>query len=154
MKSILKKPAVNAACISLFTAFYALIFIITSGHIEFERLLYYNRTPGASPFWTGWSNFLAAGHHAYIAYALIAVTILVALMLTFRRHSYDEYHIAHLLQCLAVAVVLTLMAIALFYLIILSDPQGIVEKFTLFIVVHWTTVALADLVFVFICRWR
>lgn len=154
MKGILKNPAVNAVCISLFTAFYALIFIVTSGHGEFKSLLYYSRTTGIHPFWTGWSGFLASGHHAYIAYALMALTILVVLMLLFRRRPYDEYHTANLIQCLVVATVLTLIAIAGFYLMILSDSNGIVEKFTLFIVIHWTTVVLADLVYVFVSRWR
>ena len=53
-----------------------------------------------------------------------------------------------------VAAILTLIAIAVFYLMILSDPNGIVEKFTLFIVINWTTVVLSDLVFVLVCRWR
>ena len=154
MKGILKKPAINAVCISLFTAFYGLIFNLTSGHIEFESLLYYSRATDNYPFWTGWSRFLASGHHIYIACALIVITILVVLMLLFRRRPYDEYHTATLTQCLAVAVILTLIAIAGFYLMILSDSNGIVEKFTLFIVIHWTTVVLADLVYVFECRWR
>lgn len=154
MKSILKNPAINAVCISLFTAFYAIIFIVTSGHVEFESLLYYSRTTSIHPFWTGWSSFLASGHHVYIAYALIVITILVVLMLLFRRHPYDEYHTDNLIQCLAVAAILTLIAIAGFYLMILSDSNGVVEKFTLFIVIHWTTVVLSDLVYVFVCRWR
>lgn len=154
MKGILRKPAVNAACVSLFTAFYALIFIVTAKNIRFESLLYYNQTSGTYPFWTGWSRFLAAGHHAYIACALIAATALVVFMLLSRKRPYDEYHTANLLQCLAVAVILTLIAIAVFYLMILSDSNGIVEKFTLFIVIHWATVVLADLAFVFLSRWK
>ncbi len=153
MKNILKNPRVNAVCISMFTAFYGLIFIVTSGHVEFERLIYYNKSTGVHQFWTGWSNFLASGHHIYIAYTLIAITVLVVLMLLFRRRPYDEYHVASLIQCLAAAAVLTLIAIAGFYLMILSDSNGIVEKFTLFIAIHWATVVLADLVYVFICRW-
>lgn len=154
MKGILKNPVINAVCISLFTAFYGIIFIVTSGHVEFESLLYYTRAAKAPPFWPGWSNFLASGNHVYIAYGLIAITILVVLMLLFRRRSYDEYHVAILIQCLAIAAVLTLIAIAAFYLMVLSDPNGIIEKFTLFIVIHWSTVVLADLGYVFICRWR
>lgn len=154
MKSILKNPKINAVCISLFTAFYGLIFIVTSGHVEFERLLYYSRSTGIHPFWTLWSNFLASGYHAYIAYVLIAITVLVVIMLIFRRRPYDEYHVDNLIQCLAVATVLTLIAIAAFYIMILSDSNGIIEKFTLFIVIHWVTVVLADLVYVFVCRWR
>lgn len=153
MKSILKNPGINAVCISMFTAFYGLIFIVTSKHVEFERLLYYSRATGTHTFWTDWSSFLASGYHVYIAYALIAVTILVVFMLLFRRRPYDEYHVARLIQCLAAATVLTLIAIAGFYLMILSDSNGIVEKFTLFIVIHWATVVLADLVYVLVSRW-
>ncbi len=155
MKSLLRRPLVNALCISLFTAFYGLIFIISSGHIEFENMLYYSRISYNVPsFWKGFSSFLTTGYHAYIAYALIAVTILVVVLLLLRRHPYDEYHISLLSGCLTVAVILTLVAIAVFYLMILSDSNGIVEKFTLFITIHWTVVVLADLSFVLLCRWR
>ena len=155
MKRILRSPEANAVCISLFTAFYGLIFIVTSGHSEFKNLLYYSSAKhSVDPFWEGWSDFLAAGNHVYIAYALIVITILVVVLLILRRRPYDEYHISLLSQCLSVAAVLTLIAIAIFYLVILSDPNGIVEKFTFFIVIHWTTVVLADLAFVLLCRWK
>jgi len=155
MKKLLSRPMVNAVCICLFTAFYSLIFIVTSGHIEFQNLLYYNTaSPHVSVFWKDFGSFLIAGHHAYIAYILIAVTVLVVVLLLFRRHPYDEYHTALLNGCLSVAVILTLIAIAIFYLMILSDPNGIVEKFTLFIIIHWSVVVLADLSFVLLCRWR
>ncbi|MEA4896306.1 MAG: hypothetical protein VB064_13760 [Oscillospiraceae bacterium] len=155
MRSLLRRPSVNAVCISLFTAFYGLIFILTSGHGEFQDLLYYSRTSnGKASFLKSFSSFLAAGHQAYIAYALIAITIVVVVLLLIRRHPYDEYHISLLSGCLAVAVVLTMIAIAIFYLAILSESNGIVEKFTLFITIHWTVVVLADLSFVLLCRWR
>ncbi|MEL7623828.1 MAG: hypothetical protein AAGU12_09585 [Clostridiales bacterium] len=154
MNRILRHPAANGICISLFSAFYALIFIITSGHREFTNLLYYSRHPQISSFWGSWSGFLAAGRHAYIAYGLLAITILVVILLFLRRRAYDEYHTALLIQCLIVALVLTLIAIAAFFLIILSDANGIVEKFTLFITIHWATVVLADFTYVTLCRWK
>lgn len=154
MNNLLKNPVTNAIGLSIFTAFYGLIFIITSGHQEFVNLLYYERLSVVQPFWSAWSTFLALGYHAYIAYSLIALSTLIVLMLLLRRHPYDEYHADVLIKCLAVAAILTLAAIALFYLLILSEPNGIVEKFTLFIVIHWGTVVLADLVYVLMCRWR
>ncbi len=153
MKHLLKNPVVNALGLSIFTAFYGFIFIFTSGHIEFNSLLYYNRAAADQYFWTAWSGFLASGSHAYIAYGLIAISILVVMMLLLRRHPYDEYHADVLIQCLAIATILTLAAIAVLYLMILSDANGIIEKFTLFIVIHWTTVVLADLGYVLVCRW-
>ena len=80
MKGILKNPAVNAICISLFSAFYGLIFIITSGHIEFKSLLYYSRAAKSIRFGLPGAVF-ASGHHVYIAFALIVITMLVVLML-------------------------------------------------------------------------
>ena len=65
-----------------------------------------------------------------------------------------KYHTSALIQCLVVSVIFMMAAVAVFYLAVLSNPNGIVEKFTLFIVIHWVTVLLADYVFVFLCRWR
>ena len=151
MKRLLKSPTVNAVCISVFTAFYATVFFLTSKNIEFENSLYYEEP---TSFWSGWSSFLVAGHQFYIACFLIAVTILVVVLLVIRRKPYDEYHTSILTHCLVVAVVLTLVAIAIFYLMILNAPTGIIEKFTLFIVIHWSTVVLANLTYVLLCRWR
>ena len=39
MKRLLKSPAVNAVCISIFTAFYAVVFFGISKSIEFENSL-------------------------------------------------------------------------------------------------------------------
>lgn len=36
---IIRKPTVNAIIISLISAFYITVFIITSGHVEFEHIL-------------------------------------------------------------------------------------------------------------------
>ena len=154
MRRILTRPSTNAICISLFTGLYSLVFMLALRRVASESLLYYRGLkPGAFPFWAGWCGFLAGGYHAYIVYVLIAVTALVVILLLARRHPYDEYHTALLMKCLAVAIVLTLIAIAVFYLLILSDPSGMVVKFTLFIVIHWATVVLADLVYVLLCRW-
>ncbi len=53
MIRILRYPSVNCLFISLFSAFYSFIFIITAGHIEFQSILYYthegrNRNPSGA----------------------------------------------------------------------------------------------------------
>lgn len=148
MKRLLKYPATNAVCLSLFSAFYALIFLLNAGRQVPATGL------AASSFWSTWSGFLSGGGQRSIALAMIVLTLLVVALLLTRRRLFDEYHTSILLACLAVALVLTLVAVAIFYLVILSDANGAAEKFTLFISVHWVTVALADLVFVLLCRWR
>ncbi len=153
MNHILRHPAVNAAGISLFTIFYAIVFFATAGSPNFIKLLYFTSAPGESAtFWKTWSNFLANGGHVWIAWAMIAFSALVLFILALRRHPYDEYHTVLLMNCLVVATVMTLLAIAVFFLLILCDPTGIVEKFMLFIVIHWVTVVLANLVYLLICR--
>ena len=109
MKRILRNPIVNAVCISIFTAFYALVLLTASGRAGFKSLLYYSGAgQGAGGFWARWSAFLASGHLCYIALAVIALTVVVVALLLLRRRPYDEYHTSLLSQCLAVALVLTL----------------------------------------------
>jgi len=151
MKRLLKLPAVNAVCISLFTSFYALVFFMTSNKIEFENNLYYKEK---ASFWPAWNRFLAAGNQLHIARVLIGVTILIVVLLIIHHQPYDEYHTSILTHCLVVSTVLVLIAIAIFYLIILNDPTNMIEKFTLFILVQWTTVVFANLTYVLICRRR
>jgi hypothetical protein len=154
MKKLLRNPMTNAVCTSVFTMFYSLIFIISSGRAEFQELLYHSGSRlNVSEFWEGWSGFLRAGHQQYIAYILIALTM-IAVFLLIRRRNYDEYHTQILMQCLVVALILTMIAIALFFLIILRDLNWAVEKFTLFIAIHWATVVLSDLAYILICKGR
>ncbi len=51
----------NAAVIIIITAFYSQVFILISGHIEFERMLSHTITSN-SDFWNAWSNFLIQGN--------------------------------------------------------------------------------------------
>jgi hypothetical protein len=151
MKKILKSPTANAVCISLFTTFYASIFLICLGNTEIERLFYYD---GGSSFWSAWSNFLVSNNHAYVAWFLVVVTIIVVILLLKRRYPYDEYHVLILTYCLIIATVLKLSAVAIFYLMILNDPIWILGKFTLFIIIHWSTVVFANLAYILLCHRR
>ena len=153
MKELLKYPQFNALGIGVFSVFYGFIFIFTAAHYEYESVLYYTKPQvEVMPFWSAWSQFLEKGGHGLIGIVIATAVLIVILLL--RRHTYDEYHTSTLIQCLAVSIILMMAAVAAFYLAVLSNPNGIVEKFTLFIVIHWVTVLLADYVFVFLCRWR
>jgi putative effector of murein hydrolase len=88
----------------------------------------------------------------YVAWPMIVITGIIVATLLMRRRKYDEYHAAILANCLIAALVLTMIAIAVFYVIILTDPNAIVEKFGLFIDIHWVTVLLSDFAFVVLCR--
>lgn len=155
MTRLLRHPVTNAICLGLFTTFYTAVFIIASkvvsqsGQTAFEAV-----SQETYSFWKGWCGFLAAGHQFYLLCALIFLTVLVILLLCLRRHPYDEYHTELLTRCLSVAAVLTLAAIAIFFLVILHDPAHIISKFIFFIDLHWATIVFSDLVYVYLCRWR
>jgi len=123
MKQALKSPILNALCLTLFSAFYTLVYIIN------ERPM-------------------------YVAIPMICLTVIVVIMLLTCRQRYDEYHVAILSNCLIAALVLTMLAIAAFYLLILFDPTDIDKKFGAFIDIHWVTVVLSDFAYVILCRRR
>ena len=68
---------------------------------------------------------------------LVALTFVVVVLLMVKHKPYDEYHTNILVKCLAVSVILTLAAIAIFFVIVLIDPTQIISKFPLFITVNW-----------------
>lgn len=148
MKRLLRYPATNAVSLGLFSAFYALVFLVGAGRQTSDPAL------AASRFWSAWAGFLDGGGQRNIAVVMVLLTLGVVALLLTRRRRFDEYHTSLLLTCLAVALVLTLVAIAVFYLVILADANGVAEKFTLFITIHWVTVVAADLAFVLLCRWK
>jgi hypothetical protein len=109
---------------------------------------------GEAALWSVWRSFLAAGHQFYLVWFLVAVTGVVIILLVTRPQPYDEYQTSILTNCLVIALILTFVAIALFFLIILRDPEEIILKFTLFVFLNWKTVVLANLVHVLLCRRR
>ena len=78
MKRI-RSPKINAAIILIITTFYSLVFISTSGHIEFERMLKHSSTLN-SAFWNTWSDFLAQGNMKYIGYTYIILAAAIAVL--------------------------------------------------------------------------
>jgi hypothetical protein len=145
MNRFVRYPTLNAAGLGIYSLFYGVLFLAFSDRIQSQAGL------SAHPFWIAWDAFLQAGGHRYAAYILLALTVLAAVLLFVRRKPYDEYHTAILMQCLAVSLILTLAAIAALFIAVLTDPAGIVGKLTLFVSVNWTTVVLADLIYIFLC---
>ena len=146
MNRFFRHPVTNAIGISLYSLFYGIIFLAFS-----DRVVSQTGTD-ASSFWKIWDNFLIHGGHRYTAAVLAVLTVLIVLLLLINHKPYDEYHTAILLKCLAVSLILTLAAIAVFFIVVLIDPVGVICKFTLFITVNWSTVVLADFIYLLLCR--
>jgi len=146
--NLLKNPAVNALFVGFMSAIYSFLFIFTSNHIEFLRLISNKRTL-QSDFWNGWSDFIEAGNMRYIGYVIIILTIvLLLLMLLKRTKKYDEYQLSMLSKSLIIAGVLSILMIPVIMILIMSDPSYTIVTIFLFAVVQWLGVLAADLVYV------
>lgn len=144
---ILRKPQTNAIIISVVSIFYALVFILISGHLEFERILDHAETLN-SPFWNGWSAFLKQGNLKYIGYAYIVLTLAIVIISIVRKRDYDEYQTGILEKGLIVmgAAMILLFPIAL--ILVLSDRSYSIETMMFLVVAHWSIVLIADLIYV------
>lgn len=144
---ILRKPIVNAAIISIVTAFYSLVFIITSGHAEFERMINHPNTLTNS-FWNSWSTFLLEGNLKYLGYIYILLAIAVDTLSFIRKRDYDEYQTGILEKGLVIAGIVMILVFPLALLLVLSDPNYSIETLVFLVVAHWITVLIADLSYV------
>lgn len=144
---ILRKPQTNAIIISVVSIFYALVFILISGHLEFERILDHAETLN-SPFWNDWSAFLKQENLKYIGYAYIVLTLAIVIISIVRKRDYDEYQTGILEKGLIVmgAAMILLFPIAL--ILVLSDRSYSIETMMFLVVAHWSIVLLADLIYV------
>ena len=147
----LNKSIGNAAFIGVMSAIYSFIFIFTSNHIEFLRLLS-NTNTLQSDFWNGWAAFIRGGNMKYIGYAIIILTLIILIsVLSKARKRYDEYQISILSKCLIVVGLLTILMIPIFMIQILSDPSYAIETIFLFGVVQWVSVLIMYTIYVIKC---
>ncbi len=146
---MIRNPKMSAAVILIITAFYSQVFIFISGHIEFERMLSHAITLN-SDFWNAWSNFLIQGNMKYIGYVYIVLAVVIVIFSFIRKRDYDEYQTGILEKGFIVAGMVMVCLFPLALLLVLSDPQYSIETIMLLVVVHWSTVLIADLVYVMI----
>lgn len=148
--NVFRKPHTNAILISVVSLFYALVFILISGHMEFERLLKHADTLN-STFWNVWSEFLKQGNMKYIGYTYIVIALVIVILSLVRKRDYDEYQTGILEKGIVVmgAIMIVLFPIAL--IMVLSDPSYCIETMMFLVVSHWSIVLIADLIYVI--RW-
>lgn len=144
---ILRKPQTNAVIISVVSIFYALVFIIISGHLEFERILNHAETLN-SPFWNGWSIFLKQGNMKYIGYAYIALALAIVIISIIRKRDYDEYQTGILEKGMIVMGTALMLLFPITLIMVLSDHSYSIETLMFLVVAHWSIVLIADLIYV------
>lgn len=145
---LLKHSIMNAVFIGFMSVIYSFLFIFTSNHIEFLRLLSKSKTL-QSGFLNGWSAFIGAGNMKYIGYIIIGLTLTILLLMFFKRvKNYDEYQISILSRSLIVAGILSIIVLPIIMVMLLSDPNYTVETIFLCVVVQWFSVLISDLIYV------
>ena len=144
---IIRNPKVNAVIILIITVFYSLVFILTSGHIEFERMLNHASTLN-NAFWNAWSDFLLQGNLKYIGYAYLVLAVAIIILSLIRKQNYDEYQIGILEKGFIVSGIVMVCLFPVALLLVLSDPNYAIEVLMLLVIVHWSAVLIADLAYV------
>lgn len=144
--SLTKSPYIHAIFISVFTLFYATLFIFTANHMELNSMLS-NETLSSS-FWNGWSNFIEAGNMKYIAYLMGFLTVcIIATMMLKKCKYYDEYQVSVLVRLMIVAGVVSMVMLPIMLFMLLSDRNYFVETLFLFVTVQWLAVLVSNLVY-------
>lgn len=144
---LIRNPYINAIVVSAISLIYAIIFILTSNHLEFERMLNHGQALN-SVFWNGWSAFLRQGNLKYVGYIYIAIIIFIIILSVLRKKSYDEYQVGILTTSFVATGFLLLLLFPVALLLVLSDPNYAIEAVLLLIVAHWSVFLIADLVYV------
>ena len=139
---VMKLPLVNAIFVSLLSICYASIFIITSGHMEFTRLLSHSKTL-KSDFWNGWSAFIEAGNMKYIGYLILVLAAIIALLAIAKRKKYDEYQ-TNILSLLWSYRYLHGVYASLILLLILSDRNYAIEFLFFLLTLQWLGFLITD----------
>ena len=143
---IIRNPYLNAAVTSVISLAYAAVFILTSGHLEFERILNHGHTLN-SAFWNNWSMFLLHGNLGYIGYVYIAAAISVVMLSIIRKKNYDEYQAGILTTSFVAMGVILLLLFPAALLLVLSDPNYAVETLMFIIVAHWSVFLIANSIY-------
>lgn len=143
---IMRKPCVNAAIISIISFIYSSIFILTSDHIEFERILGHEQTLN-NDFWNEWSAFLRQGNLKYVGYIYLIIVICIIALSILQKRNYDEYQVGILTTSFIVTGLLLLFLFPVAFLLVLSDPNYAVETILFLIVIHWSIFLIVALVY-------
>ncbi len=151
MKNLLKRPVINSICLTIFTMFYVICFTLANFSQSIKSSLYYANNTHNS-LMKFWSRFLNNNGFLYLAIAFFVLTTVLIFFISKRKKSYDEYQTTILTNCLVISLILTLVAIGVFFVIVLIDPVGIIEKIVLLVTINWTSVFISNFAFIGVCN--
>lgn len=143
---LMRHPYVNAAITASISLFYGAVFLVTSGHLEFERMLRHAQTVNHA-FWNGWSAFVGQGCLKYVGCAYILAALCVVLLSVVRKRDYDEYQAGILSASFAITGILMVLLFPAALVLTLSDPNYAIEATLFLVVAHWSVFLAVNLVY-------
>lgn len=145
--NLVKHSSINLMFLVIMSFLYSFIFIFTSNHIEFTRLLPNNVTLDSS-FWNSWSDFIRIGNMKYVGYSIIVFTIIIlSLALIKRSEKFDEYQVSILSKSILIAGIFSIGLVPIVMIMILSDPNYTIAVMFLFATIQWLGVLVTYLLY-------
>ena len=121
---VIKSRGATSLFVVLLSVFHAFIFIFTSNHPEFHRLLAKKDT--LQGFWNEYSAFVAVGHMKYIGYLLLFLSLVVCGLYFVKRKGASERMKSN--NGLMVGGGLSLLLYPILLLLVLSDSNYAIES--------------------------
>ncbi|HSO56796.1 MAG TPA: hypothetical protein VLQ66_01050 [Paenisporosarcina sp.] len=138
--NLIKHSSFNLMFIVVMSFLYSFLFIFTSNHLEFTRLLSKNSTLSSS-FWNNWSDFIRTGNMKYVGYFIIVLTIIILILAFIKRaKEFDEYQVSILSRSVLIAGILSIGLVPIVMIFILSDPNYTIAVMFLFATIQWLSV--------------
>ena len=135
--NLVKHSSFNLTFLVVMSFLYSFLFISTSNHLEFTRLLSKNTTLN-SPFWNSWTDFIRAGNMKFVGYFIIILTIIILILAFIKRAEvFDEYQVSILSRSVLIAGILSIGLVPIVMIIILSDPNYTIAVMFLFATIQW-----------------
>lgn len=140
--NLIKHSKFNLIFLAVMSFLYSFLFIFTSNHLEFTRLLSNNRTL-ASSFWNSWSEFIQSGNMKYFGFLIIILTIIIHVLSFIKRaEEFDEYQVSILSRSVLIAGISSIGLVPIVMIIILSDPNYTIAVMFLFATIQWLGVLI------------
>lgn len=121
---VIKSRGVTSLFVVLLSVFHAFIFIFTSNHPEFHRLLSEKNT--LQGFWRKWSAFIAGGNMKYIGYLLLFFSLVIIVLYFVKRNAANERMKSQ--NVLMIGGGLSLLLYPILLMLVLSDSNYAIES--------------------------
>lgn len=137
----------NIIFITIISLIYSLIFFTLSGHVEYTRIADHVQTLD-SGLWNFIKTITVSGNIKYFSIPILVLATLIIFINFFKRRiKYDEFQFSIILKSLAISGIITIIAMPIMLILILSDRNYALEVIFLFSFIQWIAILISDFIF-------